>query len=131
MPPFDTVFLALAATCFAPRPGRWWLVSAAPVISFAVRLAPMHEYHILALALIALALSAKWSPAALLLVAPMYEDLLQALFVAVLWTTIVVLIDTLEERLDDEHIPSRIRGAPVRLVTLGVIYFTLSPLAFV
>lgn len=131
MQPFDAVFLALVVSCFASRPKRWWLVSAAPLIAFAVRLVPMADFHLPVLALVGLCLAAKSSPAAFLLVAPVYADPLQALYVAVLWTTLVLFFDTLEERLDDPNIPVRVRGTPIRLVTVGVLYFALFPVSFV
>lgn len=131
MQPFDAVFLALVVMRFARRPHRWWLLSAAPLIAFAVRLAPLADFHLPTLALIAALLSAKSSPAAFLLMAPVYQDPLQAIFIAVLWTTLVVFFDALEERLDDDNIPSPIRGTPARLVVVGVLYHALFPMAFV
>lgn len=130
MQPFDAVFLALVAICFTQRPTRWWLVSTTPLIAFAVGLAPMAEFHLPVLVIIAVCLSAKSSPAAFLLIAPVYQDPLQAVFIAVLWTTSVLFFDTLEERLDDVNLPSRVRGAPIRLVTVGVLYHTLFPISF-
>ena len=130
MQPFDAVFLALVATCFTKRPTRWWLVSTTPLLAFAVGLAPIGDFHLPVLALVAWLLATKSSPAAFLLIAPVYQDPLQALFIAILWTTLVLFFDTMEERLDDLTIPSRVRGAPIRLVTVGVLYHTLFPISF-
>ena len=81
-------------------------------------------------ALAAVALVPRWAPVSLLLVVPVYATLAQSLWAAATWLALDVLFEIPLERLRDEAIAPRLRGWPIRLLILGVLYYILLPLAW-
>ena len=78
----------------------------------------------------AVALAPRWAPVSLLLVVPVYETFAQSVGTAAIWLALDVLFDILLVRLRDEAIAPRLRGWPVRLLLLSILYYTLLPMAW-
>jgi hypothetical protein len=91
---------------------------------------PLGRFEAPLTALFAVALVPRWAPVSLLLAVPEYGSLAQCFWVALTWLGLDVLFDVALERLRDEAIAPCVRGWPVRLLILGVLYYTLQPLAW-
>ena len=131
MSPYDAIFIALLASRCLNRPQYWWLVVLAPVLAYMIgsfealdRLA-----HPLT-ALLAVALAPRWAPIGLLLVIPEYNSLLESVGTALAWLLLDRFFDTLLIRLREDAVPYRLRGWPIQLLVIGVLYYTLLPLVW-
>ncbi len=127
----DAVFIAIAATVVGGRSPRWQAAGLAPLLSFAVlaigggvagALGP------LLVALLACLAAPRLAPVALLLAWPAHADLAAAVVSSATWLGGVYLVDSLRPRLDRPSLPTRLRGAPIHLVTVGILYYILQPL---
>ena len=124
------MFLAIAAATLLDRPKWWWLAALAPLIAFGVSLAPIGRFQIPVAALAACLVSPRCAAVALLLAIPEYEGLFDAVRATVLWMTGTLIMDGLARHFEEEDLPGRFRGAPVRLLACGVLYYALSPLSY-
>ncbi len=131
MTPYDATFVALVASRCLDRPKRWWLVLLAPLLAYGIgSCEPLGRFSAPLTALVAVALAPRWAPVSLLLVAPVYGTLAQSVWAAATWLALDVLFEIPLERLRDEAIAPRLRGWPIRLLILGVLYYILLPLAW-
>ncbi len=131
MTPYDAVFVALVASRCLDRPNRWWLVLLAPLLGYGMGCwEPLDRFAAPLTALAALALAPRWAPVSLLLVVPDYGTLAECVGTAATWLALDLLFDILLVRLREETIALRLRGWPVRLLLLGVLYYTLLPVAW-
>ncbi len=131
MRPYDAIFLALVASRCLDRPTRWWLVLAAPMLAYGLGdYLPLGRFAAPITALAAVALAPRWAPVSLLLVVPVYGSLIQSLGVAATWLGLDVVLDVLVTRIHDDAITPRLRGWPIRLLIVGVLYYTCLPLAW-
>lgn len=131
MTPYDAVFVALVASRCLDRPNRWWLVLLAPLLGYGFGCwEALNPFAAPLAALAALALAPRWAPVSLLLVVPDYETLAECVGTAAIWLALDGLFDILLVRLREEAIAPRLRGWPIRLLILGVLYYTLLPVAW-
>lgn len=130
MRPFDAVFLALAAGLFLERPKRWWLVALAPLVAFAAGSVPFEQFERPIAALVACLLAPRFAPVALLLALPEYHGLFDAVRAALLWIAATAILDGLKRRFDVEAMPPRMRGKPIELLSAGILYYVLLPVAY-
>ncbi len=131
MIPYDAGFLAFVASRCIDRPTRWWLILLAPLLAFSIAACePLGRFAVPLTALGAVALAPRWAPVSLLLVVPTYATLTQSFSTPLIWLVLNTLFDTLLARLPDEAITPRLRGWPIRFLVLGVLYYTLLPLAW-
>jgi hypothetical protein len=131
MTPYDAAFVALIASRCLDRPKRWWLILLVPLLAYGIGWCePLGRFEAPLTALFAVALVPRWAPVSLLLAVPEYGTLAQCFWVALTWLGLDVLFDVALERLRDEAIAPRLRGWPIRLLILGVLYYTLQPLAW-
>jgi len=130
MSPYDAVFLALAVGLFLGRP-RWrWLVALAPFVAIAAGYASLGDFEKPVAAVLVCMLSPRFAPAAILLAIPVYPDLVSGLSTAVLWLAATAILAGLDDRFDDEILPKPMRGVGVRLLTVGIFYYTFMPVLF-
>ena len=131
MRPYDAIFLALLASRCLDRPKRWWLVVIAPTLAFGIGLCePLGTLIAPLTALTAVALVPRWAPVCLLLMVPSYGSLTESLGAGVTWLCLTALFESLVTRLQDVTLAPSLRGWPVHLLALGVLYYTLLPLAW-
>ena len=131
MNPYDAVFMAFVASRCLERPKRWWLVLLAPLLAYGIGCyEPLGRFAAPVTALAAVALAPRWAPVSLLLVLPLYGTLIQSLVVAATWLGLDLVFDSLLVRLHDDAITPRLRGWPIRLLIVGVLYYTLLPIAW-
>ncbi|HJO38015.1 MAG: hypothetical protein QGG24_06445 [Vicinamibacterales bacterium] len=128
--PHDAVFLALAATLFVERAARWPWVTVVPLVAWLVALAPLGGFGLSTLALVVCLPSPRFAPVAFLLALPEYASVMDALVAGTTWLGATSLLDTLESRLSASTVPERLRGAPVRLLTVGVLYYVFQPVFY-
>lgn len=130
MTAYDACFLAVACAALGERSRRYWLIALVPLVAYGIALAPLGDLCVPIAALAACALAQRPAAAALLLVVPAYPTLTHALVTGVTWLVAVALFDEVAlGRLTTTAIPPAFRGAPVRLLALGVLYFVLYPVA--
>jgi hypothetical protein len=131
MTPYDAVFVALVASRCLDRPKRWWLILLAPLLAYGIGSCDSLDRFAAPLtALAAVALAPRWAPVSLLLVVPVYGTLAQSLGIAATWLALDVLFEIPLTRLRDEAISPHLRGWPIRLLILGVLYYVLLPVAW-
>jgi hypothetical protein len=65
-----------------------------------------------------------------LLVIPEYSSLTESIVAALAWFLLDRLFDTLLARLREDAIFPRLRGWPIQLLVIGVLYYTLLPLVW-
>jgi hypothetical protein len=131
MTPYDAVFVALVASRCLDRPKRWWLVLLAPLLGYGLASWELLDSFAAPLAAFAaVALAPRWAPVSLLLVVPVYATFAQSVGTAAVWLALDVLFEILLVRLRDDAIAPHLRGWPVRLLILGVLYYTLLPVAW-
>jgi hypothetical protein len=131
MTPYDAVFVALVASRCLDRPKHWWLVLLAPLVAYGLgHWEFLGSFAAPLAALAAVALAPRWAPVSLLLVVPVYTTFAQSVGTAAIWLVLDLLFDILLERLREDAIAPALRGWPVRLLILGVLYYTLLPAAW-
>jgi hypothetical protein len=131
MSPYDAVFIALLASRCLNRPQRWWLVVLAPLLAYVIgSYEPLGRLADPLTALLAVALAPRWAPVGLLLVVPEYSSLTESIVVALAWLLLDRLFDTLLVRLREDAVTPRLRGWPIQLLVIGVLYYTLLPLVW-
>jgi hypothetical protein len=125
---YDACFLAIACALFSERPRRWWLGALIPLFGFGLALLPIGHFAAIVVGLAACLPPLAPAPAALLLAVPAYPSPIAALTTALLYLAGVAALAALfEDRLDHDSLPRRLRGAPIRLLVLGIAYFGLLP----
>jgi hypothetical protein len=130
MRPYDAVFLAVALGLFLTRPRRWWLAALAPAIALAAHELPLDRFATPVAAIAACLLVPRYAPVALVLAIPIYEGPADVLRAALLWLAVSALMEGLEDRLNNEVLPSQTRLMSARLVSVAVLYYTLLPVVF-
>lgn len=89
---------------------------------------PLGPYASPVAALAATFVGRRFFPAAALLVVPSYTGWTEAVVCGVLWGGLSMLLYSLSDRFAE--VSPSLRGVPIRLVTLGVLYYTLLPLRY-
>ena len=130
MTPQDAVFLAIAAALFLERPKTGYVLCLAPLVAWGARYLPLGDFHTLVVALVVCLPAPGYAPVALLLVLPEYVQFTDALVAAVVWLTGISLMDSLEIRWRDEVIPAILHGAPIRLLSVGILYYLFLPVFY-
>jgi hypothetical protein len=131
MNPYDAVFIALLASRCLNRPQHWWLVVLAPLLACVIgSYEPLGRLADPLTALLAVALAPRWAPVGLLLVLPEYSSLSQAIAAALAWLVLDTLFGSLLVRLREESVMPRLRGWPIQLLIIGILYYTFLPLVW-
>ena len=130
MNPIDAVFLALAVGFIVERPKHWAVVSLAPLLAYGMNLFPMGSLALPLTAIIVCYLCWPLAVVSLILIIPTYSGFNDAIFASVLCATVVTLLDTLNDRPENESFPSQVKGVPIRMIIIGVLYFIFYPLSF-
>ncbi|MCP4048065.1 MAG: hypothetical protein GY746_00895 [Gammaproteobacteria bacterium] len=132
MTPYDAIFLALLASRCINRPQQWWLVVLAPLLSFVIgSLEPLGRLTEPLTALFAVALAPRWAPVGLLLVVPEYSSLTESIVAAAAWFLLDALFGSLLKRVNEDAVTPHLRGWPIQLLILGVLYYSFLPLVWI
>jgi hypothetical protein len=128
---YDAVFIALLASRCLNRPERWWLVVLAPVLAYLIdSYMPLGRLTDPFTALVAVALAPRWAPVGLLLVLPEYSGLTESIGAAAAWLLLDTLYSTLLVKLREDAVTPRLRGWPIQLLIIGILYYTFLPLVW-
>ncbi len=136
MRPIDTLFIILVFSFYLKNPKQKYIILILPILAFAViffnayiptSIAP---FVLPIFAILACIISLELSPISLLLLFPEYNNLWEALMIPLFWYIITRLIENLNTRVNNEYIPSYIRGFPIRFITLGILYYIFYPLSY-
>lgn len=134
MNPYDALFLALAAGALCVRHRRWWFVAATPLLAFGLSFLladlGLERFHGPLAALLVCILAPQYALPALLLALPDYQSLADCARTALLWPSALLVLRSLEERLDEAAVPPRLQGAPIRLLACATLYYALAPLSY-
>ncbi len=131
MSPYDAVFVALLASRCLNRPQHWWLVLLAPLLAYMIgSYEPLGRLADPLTALLAIAITPRWAPVGLLLVIPDYSSLTNCIGAALAWLALDVIFDNLLVRIREEAITPRLRGWPIQLLIIGILYYALLPLVW-
>jgi hypothetical protein len=131
MSPYDAVFMALLASRCINRPQYWWLVVLAPLVAWLIgSYEPLGRLADPLTALLAVALAPRWAPVGLLLVIPEYSSLSQGIAAALAWLVLDTLLGSLLVRLQEKSVTPRLRGWPIQLLIIGILYYTFLPLVW-
>ncbi len=130
MTPQDAVFLAIAAALLLERPKYWWLACLAPLVAWGAIGLPLGGFHHLVVALIVCLPMLRFAPVTLLLSLPDYRDITSAAITVAVWLGALVLFESMDERFNGNTIPGPLNGAPIRLLTIGILYYVLLPVFY-
>lgn len=136
MRPIDTLFIILIFSSYLKNPKQKYIILILPILAFAVFFfnayipTSIGPFVLPVFAILACIISIELSPISLLLLFPEYNHLWEALMIPFLWLIITPLIKNLNARINDEHIPTYIRGIPICFITLGILYYIFYPLSY-
>ncbi len=136
MRPLDALFIILVFSSYLKNSKQKYIISILPILAFAVSLlnayipASIESYVLPVMAILVCISCIELAPISLLLLFPDYNHLWEALMIPLLWFTITPLMENLNARINNEHIPSYIRGFPIRIFSLGILYYIFYPLLY-
>ena len=128
MNPIDTAFIILALGFLFKHPKQKYYISILPAVAFAVGYFNAHiptsiePYAMPVLAILVCISSKELAPMNLLLLFTSYDHFWEALLIPILWFIITSLMEYLKPRISGDYIPSFIRGGPIRIISLGILY---------
>ena len=132
----DTLFIILVFSSYLKNPKQKYIILILPFLAFMVIFfndyipTSIESFVLPVFAILASIVSIGLSPISLLLLFTEYNHLWEALMIPLLWFIITPLMQNLNTRINGEHIPSYIRGFPIRLITLGILYYIFYPLLY-
>lgn len=132
----DTVFIILVLSSYLKDSKQKYIISILPILAFAVSLLnpylpiSIEPFVLPVIAIIACVISFKLSPISLLLLFPEYNHLWEAIMIPILWFIITPIMENLNTRINDKHMPSYIRDFPIRIISLGILYYIFYPLLY-
>lgn len=136
MRPIDTLFIILILSSFIRNPKKKYLISILPILAFVTSLInpympdSIENFILPFIAILACIISIELAPISLLLLLPDYSHFWEALMIPVVWFIITPLMKDLYARIDNEYLPSYIRGYPIRMISLGILYYIFYPLIY-
>ncbi len=136
MRPIDTLFIILVFSSFLKNSNTKYFISILPVLAFLVILFNSHipasidSFVLPFIAILACIICLELAPISLLLLFSDYNHLWEALMIPVLWFIINPLMENMKTRINAESIPYYIRGFPIRIISLGILYYILYPLSY-
>jgi len=136
MRPIDTLFIILVFSSFLKNSNKKYFISILPVLAFLVILFNSHipasidSFVLPVIAILACIICLELAPISLLLLFSDYNHLWEALMIPVLWFIINPLMENMKTRINAESIPHYIRGFPIRIISLGILYYILYPLSY-
>ena len=134
MRPIDTIFIILIFSSYLKNSKQKYFISILPILVFAVGLISTHipasieSFVLPIIAIITCVICVELAPLSLLLLLTEYNHLWEAVMIPLLWFSITPIMENLNSRINDEHIPSYIRGFPIRIISLGILYYVFYPL---
>ncbi len=137
MRPIDAIFIILIFSSYLKNSKQKYIISILPILLFTVSLissyipVSIESFVLPIIAIIACVICIELAPLSLLLLFTEYNHLWEAIMIPVLWFIIMLLIKNLNTRINDEYIPSYIRGFPIRIISLGILYYVFYPLFFI
>ena len=137
MNPIEIAFIILAFGSYFQHSRQKYFILIIPVLAFFVSSfhahipASIEPFIIPGIAILACISCIRLAPMTLLLLFPQYDHFWEALLIPVLWLIVTPLMDNMNSRIDDEYIPAYIRGVPLRLISLGILYHVFHPLSFI
>lgn len=137
MRPIDAIFIILIFSAYLKNSKQKYFISILPILVFAVSListyipASIESFVLPLIAIIACVICIELAPLSLLLLLTEYNHLWEVVMIPLLWFSITPIMENLNSRIYDEHIPSYIRGFPIRIISLGILYYVFYPLLFI
>ncbi len=134
MRPIDTVFIILIFSSYLKDSKQKYFILILPLLAFMVSLfdgylpASMTSFVLPVLAILACVISRKLAPMSLLLLFAEYSHFWEVLMIPFLWYVVTVLMENLKDRIEEEYIPSYVRGFPIQIISLGILYHIFHPL---
>ncbi len=136
MRPIDIVFIILVFSPYLKNAKQKYIISILPIIAFSLILLnpyipnTIEPFVLPVVAILACIISIELSPISLLLLFPDYNHWWEALMIPLIWFIAVPLMKYLNTRINSEHIPSYIRGLPIRIISLGILYYIFYPFLY-
>lgn len=136
MRPLDIIFIILVFSSFLKNSKQKYLIVVLPILAFALSFwnayipVSIESFLLPIIAILACIISIELAPVSLLLLFPDYTHLWEALMIPFIWFMVTPLIQSLNSRIDNDYIPSYLRGFPIRMISLGILYFIFYPLLY-
>jgi len=136
MRPIDTLFIILVFSFFLKNSKQKYFISILPVLTFLVSLFSSHipasidSFVLPVMAILACIICLELAPISLLLLFSDYIHLWEALMIPILWFIITPLMENMKTRINVESIPYYIRGFPIHIISLGILYYIFYPLLY-
>ena len=137
MRPIDTIFIILAFSYFLKHPKQKYFISILPILVFLVSFlnayipASIEPFVIPIIAILICFSCLELAPVSLLLLFSDFENFWEALIIPIIWFLVTAIMKHLKTRIDDEYIPTSIRGLPIRIISLGILYSIFYPLSLI
>ena len=128
MEPFDVIFVCVVVGFFLDRPKSWRWMALVPLFKICLTQLPFDHLTIPIIAAIFCLVSLNYVTIAFLLALPQYNTFFEVITVSILWLTVCEIMDSLEERMHGQSLHWRLRGLPVKIITVAVLYLTFYPL---
>lgn len=136
MRPIDTIFIILVLSSYLKNSKQKYLVSVLPILAFVVSSlqgyvpVSIEPFVLPIIAILVCLISIELAPISLLLLFPDYNHLWEALMIPFFWFLITPLMQSINTRIDNDYLPSYLLGFPIRMISLGILYFIFYPLLY-
>ena len=136
MRPIDSIFIILVFSSYLKSSKKKYIVSIIPFLAFALSLSqsyipPNLESFVLPIAAILICLiSLELAPIGLILLFSEYGNWWEVLMIPFIYFVVTWLMKNQKSRIDADYIPPYLRGFPIRLIVLGILYFIFYPLMY-
>ncbi len=136
MRPIDTLFILLLFSSYLNNSKKKYFISILPILAFTLSLSNAYippsiaSFVLPAMAILACIICIELAPLSLLLLFSDYTHFWEVLMIPFIWFLVTALLKNLNTRIDEESIPSDIRGFPIRLISLGILYHIIYPLIY-
>ncbi len=133
----DTVFIIFIFSSYLKDSKQKYFMLILPLLAFIVGLfnanlpESIASFVLPVMAVLACVISVKLAPMSLLLLFAEYNHFWEVLMIPFLWYVVTVLMETLNDRIEEEYIPSYVRGFPIQIISLGILYHIFQPLLLI
>ncbi len=137
MTPLDTVFIILVFSSYLKNPKQKYFIVLVPILAFTISFlstyipAAVVPYVQPIAAIVLCIMCLELAPLSLLLLFCDYNHFWDVLMIPFIWFVITGLMENLNSRINDEYLPNYIRGFPLRIISLGILYYIFYPLLLI
>ncbi len=136
MRPIDTLFIVLVLSSFIKSSKQKYFILILPILAFLVSFyspyipISIDSFILPVIATLACIICLELAPIIILLLFSDYIHLWEAIMIPFLWFVINPLMENINTRINTESIPYYVRGLPIRIISLGILYYIIFPIIY-